>query len=106
MKAKIVRLRPKQTPLPTLQDLVEKVREHANEGRIGFDHPHVKERMATRGLTMRQVLEVARKGDGISGPTLDRWGDWRVKMKRLVAGRKVQIVVAVRESECVVVTVI
>ena len=106
MKAKVVRFRPRQAPTPTLQELVQKAREHAAEGRIAFDHPHMQERMVTRGITMRQVLEVVNKGEGVSGPTKDQWGDWRIKLKRLVAGRKVQVVLAVTETRCVVVTAI
>jgi hypothetical protein len=47
-----------------------------------------------------------RKGEGISGPTKDQYGDWRIKVRRYVAGRRVQVVVAVKEKEFTVVTVI
>lgn len=106
MSAEIVSLRQKPRRQPTLAELVERVHELAKQGRVGFDHPHVKQRMTQRGVTMRQVMEVAKKGEGVSGPTLDDWGDWRIKLKRLVAGRRVQIVTAIREDNFVVVTVI
>ena len=55
---------------------------------------------------MRQVLEVLRKGNGLDGPTPDEHGDYRIKLKRKVAGRRVQVVVAVKETHFVAVTVI
>jgi hypothetical protein len=55
---------------------------------------------------MRQVLEALRHGSVIDGPTKDEWGDWRVKLQRRVAGRRVQIVVAMKERHLDVVTVI
>jgi hypothetical protein len=106
MSAEVVPLRPKPKRAPSRAELVKRVHELAGQGRIGWEHPHVKERMAQRGVTMRQVLEVARSGEGISGPTLDQWGDWRVKLKKYVAGRRVQIVAAVKDEMVVVVTVI
>jgi hypothetical protein len=60
-------------------------------------HPHLQERMAQRGKTMRDILETVRKGEGVSGPVVDKYGDWRIRMRRSVAGRRVQVVVAVRE---------
>jgi Domain of unknown function (DUF4258) len=73
---------------------------------IHFGHPHFRDRLVERGLTMRQVLEVLRKGCITDGPTKDKWGDWRVKLQRRVAGRRVQIVVAVKENHLDVVTAI
>lgn len=106
MTAKIVPLRPKPQPMPSREELVARAHAHAKGGKIGFDSPHVQLRMSQRGLTMRQVIEVAKSGHGVSGPTRDQWGDWRVKLRKVVAGRRVQIVVAVKQDETVVVTVI
>ena len=55
---------------------------------------------------MREILETVRNGEGVSGPTLDAYGDLRIKLRRYVAGRRVQVVVAVREKDFSVVTVI
>jgi hypothetical protein len=73
---------------------------------IRFAHPHFQARISERQITMRQVLEVLRKGCVIDGPTADKWGDTRVKLQRKVAGRRVQIVVAVKENHLDVVTAI
>ena len=32
---------------------------------VSFDHPHLQERMATRGKTMRDILETLAKGEGV-----------------------------------------
>jgi hypothetical protein len=73
--------------------------------RLRILHPHLKERMAQRGKTMRDILETVRKGEGVSGPQLDPYGDWRIRMRRFVSGRRVQVVVAVREKDFSVVTI-
>lgn len=73
---------------------------------LRMGHPHFQKRLAQRKITMRQVLEVLRSGCVIDGPTKDEWGDWRVKLQRRVAGRRVQVVVAVKENHLDVVTAI
>ena len=55
---------------------------------------------------MRFILETLRLGVATTKPKLDRYGDWRIKLKHTVAGRPVQVVVAVKEDHVVVVTVI
>ena len=92
---------------PTRNELVERVQGLATDTRnMRVDHPHFRDRMSERGVSMRQVLEVLRKGIGVDGPTLDDCGDYRIKLKRKVAGRRTQVVVAVKETHFVVVTVI
>lgn len=59
-----------------------------------------------RDITMRQVISTIEKGELIDGPKKDKYGDWRIKLKRFVAGRKVQVVLALNSSACTVVTVI
>lgn len=108
MDEKIVLLRPKRPPsAPSRDELVQKVRALATDTtNLWFDHPHFQQRLAGRGITMRQVLTVLRQGNAASGPTLDEHGDWRIKLKKRVAGRRVQVVVAVKEDHLVVVTTI
>lgn len=108
MAAKVVPIgRSTAKPPPTLSELVERVHDLAKDTEnIGFLHPHLQERMALRGKTMRDILETVRRGEATSGPTLDKYGDWRIRMRRFVSGRRVQVVVAVREKDFSVVTVI
>ena len=92
---------------PTRNELVERVQGLATDTRnMHLDHPHLRDRMSERGVSMRQVLEVLRKGIGVDGPTLDEYGDFRIKLRRKVAGRRIQVVVAVKETHFVAVTVI
>jgi hypothetical protein len=71
-----------------------------------MDEPHLRLRMQQRGISMRQMLEVIAEGEAIDGPRLDQYGDWRIKLARKVAGRRVQVVVAVAETYFTPVTVI
>lgn len=96
---------PKQQP--SREALLKLLRELAQDSRhMRMDNPHVKHRMDLRHVTMRQVLDVVRNGEVVSGPTLDKYGDWRLKLKRLTAGRRVQVVVAITPKHFSVVTVI
>jgi Domain of unknown function (DUF4258) len=94
-------------PKPTLRELVERVHELSKDSdNFGFLHPHLQERMRLRGKSMRDVLETLRKGEGVKGPDLDQFGDYRIKLRRYVCGKRIQVVVAVRQNDFTVVTVI
>lgn len=97
---------PKVT-LESLEELVRRTHELARfSENVFWDNPHVRLRMKQRNVTIRQILDVLRHGKGIDGPTLDKYGDRRIKLKRFSAGRVVQIVAVVRKSRLEVVTVI
>ena len=70
---------------------------------VRMSEPHFKDRMLERGVDMRSVLEVLRTGTSVGSPELDDYGDWRIKMRRKVAGRRVDVVVAVcaNHVECI-----
>ena len=105
---RVIELRPAHPRKePTLQELVARVRDLVQDSlNVGFDHPHIKERMAQRGKTMRDVLETLKKGEGVKGPEKDKYGDYRIKLRRSVCGKRTQVVVAVRERDLTVITVI
>ncbi len=91
----------------TLEELVTRTHELAkNSASVFWDNPHVQLRMKERKVTSRQMFDVLRNGKGIDGPTLDKYGDWRIKLKRFSAGRIVQVVVVVKKDRLEVVTVI
>lgn len=71
-----------------------------------FEQPHFRERLRERDITMRQVLSALQKGEITDGPKRDSHNDFRVKMKRYVASREIQMVVALNVRKCTVVTVI
>ena len=90
-----------------LQALIERVRSLAHRsGVVYIDNPHVKKRMRERKVSNWQVLDVLRKGKCVDGPTKDKYGDWRIKMKKFSAGRTVQVVVVIEQKHLEVVTVI
>jgi len=111
MSAEVVPLRQAgQTQPPTIRELVARTRALAAEENrtenVFFDHPHFHLRLAQRGLNMRQVLETVREGEPTGKPKLDPYGDWRIKLRHTVAGRTVQVVVAVQLDRIVLVTAI
>lgn len=99
---------PKEQESPrSLEEFVEIVHEMSkNSSKVFFDAPHNQQRMRERKVTMRQVFDVLREGKGIDGPSLDQYGDWRIKLVRYTAGRKVQVVVVVKKDHLEVITVI
>ena len=104
MTAKVVAL-PARLAIPTADQLVTRVRRMAHQPNgMRFDHPHFQQRLTARKLNMRQVLETVTNGCPVGNPTLDQWGDWRIKLRRKVAGRRVQVVVAVKGDHFVAVT--
>ncbi len=91
----------------SLEDLVEKAHQLAKDSsKVWIDCPHVKVRMQERNVTIRQFFDVLRLGKGISGPTLDKYGEWRIKLKRYSVGRTVQVVAVVKKDHVEIVTVI
>lgn len=81
---------------PTAESLACRVRElAARSENIDFAQPHFREQLAKRGITLRQVLTVLRTGEPKGKPMLDQYGDWRVKMIALAAGRVVRVPVAI-----------
>lgn len=94
-------------PPESLDDLVKRTHELAkNSENVFWDNPHVRQRMKERSVTSRQMFDVLRQGKGIDGPTLDKFGDWRIKLKRFSAGRTVQVVAVVKMDHLEIVTVI
>lgn len=94
-----------ETPPRTLEEYVKIVHELAKKSEnVYLDHPHAKQRMAERGITIQQIYDVLRNGRGVDGPSLDQYGCWRVKLMRFSAGKTVQVVVVVRERHLEVVT--
>jgi hypothetical protein len=100
-------VRKQETGEPKLHELVERVRNLVRENFdcVGFDHPHLRENMVRRGKGMRDILETLRLGEGVKGPDLDKYGDLRIKLRRNVCGKRIQIVVAIREKDMTVITV-
>ena len=70
----------------------------ADSVNVRMDIPHFQDRMVERGIDMRSVLEVLRKGRSVGPPEQDENGDWRIKMRRKVAGRRVAVVVSVQDD--------
>ena len=104
----------KQVPFPEpehlaepLEKLVNRTHELAQTSEyVWMDNPHVQTRMRERNVSVRQIFDVLRNGKGIDGPNLDKYGEWRIKLKRYTAGRVVQVVAVVKKQHLEVVTVI
>lgn len=96
-----------KTPHCSLEELVKKTHELAKKSEnVYLDHPHAKERMVERNISIQQIFDVLRHGKGVDGPNLDKYGCWRIKLERFSAGRFVQVVVVVKEEHLEVITVI
>ena len=87
------------------ESLAEHVRTLALDSfNVRMDEPHFRDAMTEAGIGMRQVLEVLRTGRVNGLPELDRYGDYRIRMVRKVAGTRVVVVVAVFADHVVCIT--
>ncbi len=58
-----------------LEELVKITHELAKKSEnVYLDHPHAKERMVERNISIQQVFDVLRHGKGVDGPNLDSYG--------------------------------
>lgn len=97
---------PKTVPY-SLEELVRRAHELAKDSaNVYWDNPHVQLRIKERNVSTRQIFDVLRNGKGVDGPTLDKYGDWRIKLKRFSAGRLIQVVLVVKADHLEIVTVI
>lgn len=68
---------------------------------------HAREMLVERDISMRQALDTIRCGRMIEGPNLDECNEWRCKLVKRTAGRRIQVVVATDgDQSLTVVTVI
>ena len=97
MGASVIPFRGARRESPPVEQMVERVQalSTADSLNVRMNEPHFKERMMERGIDMRLVLEVLRRGRAVGHPKLDEFGDWRITMRRKVAGRRVHVVVAI-----------
>ena len=90
---------------PSADQLVSRVHSLslADSLNIRMSEPHFKQRMRERGINIRLVMEVLKSGRAVDRPEQDEFGDWRIKMRRKVAGQRVTVVVAVYADhiECI-----
>ena len=91
---------------PTTRQLVRHVHElsSVDTHNVRMDEPHFQQSMSKRDIDMRSVLEVLRHGRGVGNPSLDEYGDWRIRMVRKVAGRSVEVTLAVCADHVVCIT--
>lgn len=107
MNDKVVKFPDSETCQYSLEELVNRVHKLAeNSDNVWIDCSHAKDRKKSRNVTTRQIFDVLRSGKGVSGPTLDKYGDWRIKLKRYSAGRTVQVVIVVKNDHVEIITVI
>ncbi len=97
---------PFEHPLHDANHCADHVRTCLDRSEVDFEQPHFRDRLRERDITMRQVLSTLRNGEITDGPKKDVHGDVRIKMRRYVAGRKIQVAQALNVRKCTVVTVI
>ena len=83
--------------------VLERVRELAQDTFNIYWTSHAQERMEQRDIVDAQALRVLREGEAQGELELDG-GDWKTTLSKHCAGRLVHVVVALRESQLVVVT--
>lgn len=80
-------------PRPVAEELIHRL---AKQDAYALE-PACIEKMNYRGFDSRLVMETLTTGAINQGPKRDECGDWRVRMKKRVAGRLVRVVVAIHD---------
>jgi hypothetical protein len=92
--------------VPTAAELTRKVRRMLRFNRMLLPHPKAKTWHPLRGITSMQMLTTIKQGQPTGEPVLNSVGDWQITLKRVAAGRKVQVTVSVKIDHFIVVDVI
>ena len=87
------------------QVLEDQVHEWAKTSEKVLLVKHAEERQDERRISSREIFEVLRKGKISEEPYQDSYGDWRIRMHHVVAGRRIDIAVAVKKDKLAVITV-
>lgn len=82
--------------------IIETLRRAASNNNIIITH-HAKQRMHERRILMRHVEVCLQKGDIVEGPYLSDKNDWKVTLRRTVAGMRIKVEVALNIDECAIV---
>jgi hypothetical protein len=90
---------------PSAPELVRKVRRMQKFGRMLMRHPQIKQWLLQKSVTSMQMLSTIKLGQPTGEPVLDENGDCRITLKRVAAGRKTQITLAVKADHFVIVNV-
>jgi len=64
-------------------------------------HPRMKQLL--RSITFVQVIATIKHGEPLGKPVMNKHGDWEITLKRVAAGRRTQITVALKADYFVVV---
>jgi hypothetical protein len=89
--------------VPPADELVRKMRRMLRFNRMLMPHPKMQNWLSAKGATLMQVLATIKDGQLTSAaPFLSEDGDWTITIKRVGAGRRTYITVAVKESYFVV----
>jgi hypothetical protein len=91
--------------VPTAPELARKVRRMLKFSRMLLPHPTAKHWYLLKGITSMQILATIKHGQPTGQPVLNNDGDWQITLKRVAAGRKVQVTMAVKADHFVVVDV-
>ncbi|MCY3838788.1 MAG: DUF4258 domain-containing protein [Gammaproteobacteria bacterium] len=83
--------------------VLERVRELAQDTFNIYWTSHAQERMDERDIVDAQALRVVREGNLLGELELDG-GDWKMTLSKHCSGRLVHVVVALSESQLIVIT--
>lgn len=90
---------------PSAPALVRRIRRMLKFNMMLMPHPEMKLWLATKNVTIMQVISTIKQGEPTASPTVNASGDWELTLKRLAAGRRTQVTVAVKADHFVIVNV-
>jgi hypothetical protein len=87
---------------PSAAELTRKVR-RMQKFNCMLMHPRLKSILTT--ISIVQVVAIIKQGEPLGTPIMNTHGDWQITLKRLVAGRRTYVTVALKADYFVVINV-
>lgn len=97
--------RKRKIRVPSGSELVRKIHRMLRFNRMLMPHPETKNLLLAKGITPMQMMSTIKQGKPIGEPVLNEDGDWQLTLKRLAAGRKTQVTMAVKADNFIIVNV-
>ena len=85
------------------RSIVDRVRRLAEDSIDIHWSRHALERMDDREISMRQAIETLRRGELVEDPMREDYGEWSIILAKRHAGRTIQVVAVITESDGLIV---
>jgi hypothetical protein len=91
--------------VPSSPEVARKVRRMLKFNRMMMPHPKMKEWISTKSITLMQVITTLKQGEPTGEPIFNANGDWELTLRRVAAGRRTHVTIALKADHFVIVNI-